>query len=230
MLQGLQRRWMAKLRRWRLHRAYDQPGVEAAEHAKFREMGFDLDRALGTLDDCLASLGQASFTAQRGMASMHWVLFACVAQRFAVRRILELGTYDGQTTLLLSGLFPDASITSVDLPDDDPIFAHTYAREDPEFRRAFNERQTANTAAPGIELVKTNSLFLQELGLAPFDLIWVDGAHLYPEVAWDVCNCYQLCRPGGVMMVDDVMMDPQAVRMGYDGPTRMRCSSTSASG
>jgi hypothetical protein len=40
-----------------------------------------------------------------------------------------------------------------------------------------------NTAEPNIELVKANSLFLPSLKLEPFDLIWVDGSHLYPEVA-----------------------------------------------
>jgi predicted O-methyltransferase YrrM len=152
------------------------------------------------------------------MASMHWVLFACVAQRFEVRRILEIGTYDGGTTLLLSRLFPAADITTLDLPEDDPVFAQSYAREDPAERAAFVERQARNTAGPNIELVKENSLFLPDLALQPFDLIWVDGSHLYPEVAWDICNAHHLCRPGGVLMADDVMPHSRAVRMGYDGP------------
>ena len=66
--------------------------------------------------------------------------------------------------------------------------------------------------------MKLNSLFLQDLELDPFDLIWVDGSHHYPEVAWDISNAYHLCTPGGVLMVDDVMTDPRARRIGYDGP------------
>jgi len=218
VLKNLLATYVAKFRWLATHHTYDQPRAEAAERDKFRQLGFDLDQAFRSVDELLAGLGKPSFTSQQGMASMHWVLFACVAQRFEVRRILEIGTYDGETTLLLSRLFPDAKLTTVELPDNDPIFGQTYGREDPAKRKAFLERQARNTAGPSIEPVKVNSFFLPALGLDPFDLIWADGSHLYPEVAWDVCNCYQLCRPGGVLMVDDVMMHPRAVQMGYGGP------------
>lgn len=120
-----------RLRRFLYRHAYDQARAEAAEREKFRRLDFDLGRAYGAVDEVLADLGKPSFSSQRGMASMHWVLFACVAQRFEVRRILEIGTYDGETTLLLSRLFPAADITTLDLPEDDPVFAQSYAREDP---------------------------------------------------------------------------------------------------
>jgi hypothetical protein len=102
-----------RLRRFAYRYAYDQARTEAAEREKFRQLDFDVDRAYQAVDGVLADLGKPSFSSQRGMASMHWVLFACVAQRFEVRRILEIGTYDGETTLLLSRLFPAADITTL---------------------------------------------------------------------------------------------------------------------
>ena len=54
---------------------------------------------------------------------MHWVLFACVAQRSRFAGSSKSETYDGETTLLLSRLFSAADITTLDLPEDDPVFA-----------------------------------------------------------------------------------------------------------
>ncbi len=165
---------------------YDEAETAAAEREKFHRLGFDYDRAVVRLDDVLTGLGKPPFMAQEGTASVHWVLFACAAQRFEVRRILEIGTFDGETTRLLSLLFPAAQIVTLELPDDDPIFAGTYQREDPANRHAFVQRLAENTAGPNIELIKANSIFLPSLGLEAFDLIWVDGSHLYPEVAWEI--------------------------------------------
>ena len=44
------------------------------------------------------------------------------------KRILEIGTYDGKTAAILSYLFPDSEITTIDLKDNDPIFKSTYNR------------------------------------------------------------------------------------------------------
>ena len=38
-----------------------------------------------------------------------------------------------------------------------------------------------------------------------FDIIWVDGGHLYPEVAWDICQCFHLLNNGGYMLCDDII-------------------------
>jgi len=42
-----------------------------------------------------------------------------------------------------------------------------------------------------------------------FDLIWLDGGHKYPEVAWDACQAYWLCKPGGLIVFDDVIKHPR---------------------
>ena len=54
--------------------------------------------------------------------------------------------------------------------------------------------------------------------LGPFDLIWVDGGHLYPEVAWDLAAAHHLCRDGGQLLCDDVIPAPDGPRTAYVSP------------
>jgi len=56
-----------------------------------------------------------------------------------------------------------------------------------------------------VNLVLINSLFLHDKVDGTFDLIWVDGGHNYPEIAWDLCNSYNLLNKGGILMCDDII-------------------------
>src|SRR5262249_8684448 len=67
---------------------------------------------------------------QGGMHSEHsYLLAALSAGEKRIDRILEIGTFDGRNAAILSRIFPDASITTVDLMDDDPVFTASYGRE-----------------------------------------------------------------------------------------------------
>src|SRR5262249_17307324 len=134
-------------------------------------------------------------------------------------RILELGTYDGEFTAILSRLFPKGSIVTVDLPDDDPIMRQTYGRDDAGRLAEFKRTQKQNVDAPNVQTVSSNTAFLLDRVPSPtrhsFDFVWVDGGHLYPDVAWDMAYAFHLCRPGGVVAVDDVVFTNAAARDGY---------------
>jgi hypothetical protein len=105
----------------------------------------------------------------------------------------------------LARLFPGAMITTVDLPASDPLLRDFYNREDDSAFQKYKNTQKNNLASKNIKLVETNSMFLLDKINGKFDLIWVDAGHLYPEVAWDLCNAYQLCGNGGVVLCDDVI-------------------------
>ncbi len=141
-----------------------------------------------------------------GEDSVHWLLFACLSEQLSrPGRILEIGTFDGRFTALLARLFPQAEIVTVDLPDSDLILRSTYGRaEEVEFRRFVADR-SRNVAAQNITSLKQNSAFILDDLTHPFDLIWVDGGHRYPEVAWDIAFAHFLCREGGQILVDDVI-------------------------
>ena len=129
--------------------------------------------------------------------------FASIAaSRKTVKKILEIGTYDGRTAIILSQLFPDADVLTIDLADDDNEFETTYNRAD-ELDKFVRERNQRLKRSERISFVPMNSISLSEY-TGSFDLIWVDGAHGYPIVAMDIINAVRLCSTSGTVMIDDV--------------------------
>ena len=59
---------------------------------------------------------QIRFRITKGMRSIHWLLFCSISNVSSIINILEIGTYDGETTQLLSKIFPNSSIATIDLP------------------------------------------------------------------------------------------------------------------
>ncbi len=167
-----------KAREWGFRLGYDRARAARIEAEKFAELGFDRERALVELDGILRDAGKPPFRDAGGMASVHWLLFACLRNEWAPRRILEIGTYDGETAALLSRLFPASEIATVDLPESDPILRQTYNREGEAGIAKFLEAQVRNTSAANITLHKVNSFFVPMTVRGLFDLTWVDGGHL----------------------------------------------------
>lgn len=138
-------------------------------------------------------------------------MFASISQVFEIKRILEIGTYDGQNARYLSILFPQAEIETMDLSEDDPLFINSYNRNDPNFLSKFLEEREANhTASKMITFTRLNSLGLVNYESKSYDLIWIDGAHGYPIVAIDIANSVRLLRDGGVLLCDDVWVGRNA--------------------
>ncbi len=137
------------------------------------------------------------------MFSEHLVLLAAIAASDEkITNILEIGTFDGRTALILSRLFPNANILTIDLPATDDEFKSTYDRNTN--AQAFSTQRNAYLdKCNRIEFREMNSIALsQETG--GFDLIWIDGAHGYPVVAMDIINAFRLCNDGGFALIDDV--------------------------
>jgi len=100
------------------------------EAEKFSKYGFDYGKALKVLGELASNSGLCDqLQRQKGMASVHWTLFSCLAETKSIKNILEIGTYDGSATKVLSQLFPESRIETVDLPDDDPILRNSYSRD-----------------------------------------------------------------------------------------------------
>ncbi len=211
-----------KLRKIWLIRTYDWSRARADQDAAFVAAGLDRVEGMRILDDALKDAQLPPFAASSGMASVHWLLFACLARQRRIRRVLEIGTFDGETTKLLATVFKEAEIATLDLPADDPILRRTYARGDEEALREYERRVVNNTRSDRITLVRRNSFFLPAVVSGKFDLIWVDGGHLFPEVAWDVCNSYHMLADGGILMCDDVILHPDGMSDGYVSPDSYR--------
>jgi predicted O-methyltransferase YrrM len=213
-----QRVWKKASSVWneiRYERCFSLESIRATERRKFAELGFQYDDSLIRLNSFLRKLGRPDFNSQD---SIHLLLFSCIGLSANITNILEIGTYLGESTVLLSQIFPNSSITTVDLPDDDPILAATYGRNNAAAMREYREQQHRNVSRPGVNFLQKNSFFVPAALEKKFDLIWIDGGHLYPEIAWDICNAYHLCIRTGWILCDDVIPHKRGYRSELSSP------------
>ena len=65
------------------------------------------------------------------MSSEHEVLFSSLSlnNNIKINQILEIGTFDGMNSLLLSKIFPNANIDTIDLPHTEGDFKNFYNRK-----------------------------------------------------------------------------------------------------
>ena len=138
-----------------------------------------------------------------GMYSEHLIMLAAISeldQHF--KGVLEIGTFDGVTAGILSVLFADAAIDTVDLDYNNPEFIKTYGRGVSAAKFA-QEREKVLSSIEKVNFKACNSITLANWNVQ-YDVIWIDGAHGYPVVAMDVINAYRLCAPGGFVLIDDI--------------------------
>jgi len=118
------------------------------------------------------------------------------------KNILEIGTGDALSTVMLSGLFPNASIFTIDLPRDDPMHNRWRRKSMPRTKRGEQRRRRLNRK--NITYIEKNTFFLPSLSLpSEFELIIVDGDHTYPQAAGDIIFAYSRIAKGGFLFFHD---------------------------
>ena len=122
----------------------------------------------------------------------------------------------------MSNIFNKAEIVTLDLPKDDPIYLKSYQRDNIEQLKIFKEKQKNNLKSKNIQYIDINSFYLPTLISKKFDLIWIDGGHLYPEIAWDICNAYHMCKKGGWILCDDVICTEKDYKDDYESTDSFR--------
>jgi predicted O-methyltransferase YrrM len=145
--------------------------------------------------------------ARNPKVSWHYHLFAAFAEKNPKASILEIGTYRGTFTKFLSKVFPAGRIITLDLPSSDPIFLRSYNRDDVNILREVMEERAANLdKLHNVTFIEKNSLEIERI-FSPetFDLIWVDGDHLNPQVTLDIYNSIRILKREGFLCVDDVI-------------------------
>ena len=144
---------------------------------------------------------------------MQEVFILCsVMKHIQAKNILEIGTFDGNTTLNLALNLPESgNITTVDLP---PEWDGTLQLDIPEIYKNVTERSGVGRQYREYpELAyKINQIFEDSARLdwealdTPFDLIFLDGCHHYEYVKNDTLNALQHLKKGGVLVWHDYGM------------------------
>jgi len=181
---------------------YDEIFFIKEQVRRFEENNFDRKNGLDKLNKLK---NEFKFLTQP-MSSEHQVLFSSISLNYQkkIKNILEIGTYDGTNAFLLSKLFPESKITTIDLEEGDKDFINTYGRESDEKLKNFcAERDKILKLSKNILFQKKSSIKLL-FDNEKYDLIWVDGAHGYPIATMDILNSLRLCNDEGLIMCDDV--------------------------
>jgi len=141
------------------------------------------------------------------MSSEHEVVFSSLSlnNNIKTNKILEIGTFDGMNSLLLSKIFPNADIDTIDLPHTEGDFKNFYNRKNKidEFISYRNNNLKKNIK---IQFIEKNSIHLINFK-NKYDLIWIDGNHGYPVVCADIINSLYLINTNGFIVCDDIFLN-----------------------
>jgi len=140
---------------------------------------------------------------------------AAMIKHMHARKALEIGTYDGNTALLLASNLPaDGAVVTVDLPPDfDRQQQGTLAYSDVELnltdRSDLGRQYRGHPLAARIQQRYGDSATLDWNSLGgPFDVVFIDGCHSEEYVASDSRNAMEQLGPGGVIVWHDYGMIP----------------------
>ena len=123
-------------------------------------------------------------------------------------RVLEIGTYDGNTTLNLAlNVAPEGEVVTVDLPLEEgaelAIAVEDRMRNVTD-RRGVGRQFQGHPASARIRQVLGDSAKLDWSSLGgPFDLAFIDGCHAYEYVKNDTEGVLSVMRPGGLVLWHD---------------------------
>jgi predicted O-methyltransferase YrrM len=142
---------------------------------------------------------------RKDLPLLETALLIAAMKSVSARRIFEIGTYRGATTLNLALNAPDdAEVYTFDLPPDEEIEQHP---EDVPFTRehfAMDKPEFAGSRVEGkIRVIMGNSLTEDLSRFYPMDFIFIDGGHDEATVTADTVNAFKMVGPGGCVAWHD---------------------------
>ena len=184
--------------------SYDESKIITEQNNRFKKEG--LDRIKG--ENKLQLIQNKHRLDKNLMSSEHQVLFASISLKLKKKKlnILEIGTFDGFNSFLLSQLFPESRILTIDLPKNDEAFKNTYRRSEKKtFLNHLKIRNNFIKKSSNVKFMELNSIFLTFFK-KKFDLVWIDGAHGYPFATIDIINSLRMLNASGIILCDDVFV------------------------
>ncbi len=177
----------------------------------FKLLKFDIEKIK-------TQLNSLDFQYHNPRLSWHHHLFVGLKQYFGDKKIniLEIGTHNGNFSNFISKIYNESHITTIDLDESDNQFINTYGRDEKNKFDEFLKLRKENLNRKNINFIKLNSLNIKKyFNEKKFDLIWVDGDHLNPQITIDIINSLDLLNNDGIICTDDVIMDNKFKKSKY---------------
>ena len=203
---------LSKIFFWYKRSVYKTEVFISDQNKKFEKINFNRDNAKKKLD----SLKQKYDFLTREMSSEHELLFASISiySKIKINNILEIGTFDGVNAFLLSQLFKDSKIDTIDLKSNEEDFKNFYNRKN-NIKDFLNKRDSLLSGNSNIKYKDLNSVKLT-FSKKKYDLIWIDGAHGYPVCCIDIINSVKLINSNGYIIIDDISLESENNDRMYD--------------
>ena len=127
--------------------------------------------------------------------------------------ILEIGSYEGMSTLFLLQSFPKLIITCVDIwgKSSKSIYQENYEKlsKTQKMKLSIEDRFDQNTKSfqKRIKKIRSSSLsfFYHHQKLNYYDLIYIDGSHYADDVIIDSILAFSLLKKNGILIFDDYL-------------------------
>ena len=193
-----------KLNYYFSYKKYNQNFFEEEQNKIFEHFGLNRQEGIKKL---ISTKRDLDFKLRDSdMSSEHEVIFSSLSlsKNKSFSDILEIGTFDGFNSLLLSNLFRNSNIDTIDLSETDDDFVNFYYRKD-KINKFVQDRNFILSKNKNINFSPLNSLKLLNYK-KKYDLIWIDGAHGYPVVCIDIINSLHILKENGLILCDDVCL------------------------
>jgi predicted O-methyltransferase YrrM len=132
--------------------------------------------------------------------------FSKIYRRTDPVRILEIGSWEGRSSLFLLTYFKQGQLTAVDTWAGSDQYEYNATSDLRELEARFDHNVSSGadrlTKRKGSSLTVLPQLIDEQ---QKFDVIYVDGSHFADDALTDAINSWRLLNQGGVMILDDVM-------------------------
>jgi len=139
----------------------------------------------------------------RNLYSPTWdesILLCSLVQQVRPRRILELGTFDGRTSVHLAENAPEAEVVTIELyPGEIPYFSGANRLGAVQTGRWIGHFDIENR----VRQVIGDSGIIDLSSDGPFDFVFIDADHSYEAVIRDTSRVLPNLSPGGVVVWHD---------------------------
>jgi len=129
-----------------------------------------------------------------------------------VSNIMEIGFNAGHSSEVFLGASPRTKVVSFD------IGSHDYLTHGKTFiDRKFPDRHQLILG----DSEKTVAEYIENKPDTRFDLIFIDGSHVYEKVMQDLLNCKRLSHKDTIIILDDVVKNPSYKSIHNSGPSQI---------
>lgn len=146
----------------------------------------DTVSVIGTRYIILNSIGELE--GNIGIGS--WIYYLDSLKQFNFTNILEIGFNAGHSAVLFLELFPNATVTSVDLG------IHTYIQQAEQLIQKWYPGRHKLIIGDSRQVIPTLS--------SKYDMIFIDGGHMDDIPKTDLLNCRKLATKDTILFMDDI--------------------------